>query len=220
MKSATHLKTVAVPYFPGTNCEVETMEAIKQTGKAKPVLLFIDDILSGKHKPKDFDLIFWSGGWSHGDDPRTGAVAAVQSEEFILSAILAGVPMIGVCNGFQTLVEAGVFGKNITLTENDSGVFCSRPTEVIVQKSNCIWTKGMEDEILPCHAAHHGGKLIVETGVDVNVVTTYYSESPNGGNIAGISSHNGLIFGQMDHIDRPFDSPIGQQILLNGIAAV
>jgi phosphoribosylformylglycinamidine synthase len=96
-------------------------------------------------------------------------------------------------------------------------MFCSRLVLHRVEKSRCVWTKGLEGQILTFPSAHGYGKVVGEARP--NVVLTYASESPNGGFIAGICSDNGRIFGLMDHPERPYGNPDGLEIFRNGIKA-
>ena len=104
------------------------------------------------------------------------------------------------------------------MTGNDSGFFCSRPILHNVQKSNCIWTAGLEGRILQFPSAHQGGKLVGKGST--NVAMTYQGISPNGGQVAAISTNNGFVLGIMDHPERPFGNKDGQLIFRNAISAI
>ena len=203
-------------YAPGTNCEEETMAAFQLAG-AKTKLVLVNDLISGKAKATDCDIAVFPGGFAEGDYIDTGIVTATVAGEFILELVEAEKIIIGICNGFQILVRAGVFGPNVTLTRNDCGKFVSRPILHRVERSACLWTVGLEEEILGFPSAHGGGK-VVWRGEKPNVALTYSSKSPNGGRIAGITtSPGGLVFGLMDHPERPYGNPDGQKILKNGV---
>lgn len=217
MKRPRLRKRVLIPYFSGTNCEEETMQAFRNAG-GNPKLLFLNDLLSGKKKITDCDLFCFPGGFSYGDYIDTGVIAATLIRDFILQLVEAKIPILAICNGFQVIMRAGVFGKGVTLTKNDSGTFCSRPIQHRVVTSNCIWTRDLEEALLVFPAAHGGGKVLARK--NPNVALVYHGESPNGGAIAGICSDNGLIFGLMDHPERRPDNMDGQLIFRNGITAV
>lgn len=208
---------VSILYAPGTNCEVETMKAV-ELADGNPRLVFLNQLIAGKERITDCDLLIVPGGFSYGDYIDTGIVVATLAQEFFQQLVEAKIPVLGICNGFQILVRAGLFGDQVTLTTNDSGVFCSRPISHRVKKSNCLWTKGLEGQILEFPCAHQGGK--VSWTNKPNIIMTYVGYSPNGGEIAAICSDNGLIFGLMDHPERPYGNSDGLKIFRNGIQAV
>ena len=204
-------------YSPGTNCEEETMAAFNLAG-GSAALLFLADLLSGKKKITDCDLFCVPGGFSWGDYIKEGIITGVMVAEFFQQLIEARIPILLICNGFQIGIRAGLFGPKVTLTRNVANVFNSRPVEHYVHPSNCLWTKNLAGERLILPAAHGGGRVVYTKRP--NLVMTYCSTSPNGGIIAGICSDNGLIFGLMDHPERPYGNPDGQKIFRNGIKAV
>jgi phosphoribosylformylglycinamidine synthase subunit PurQ / glutaminase len=209
---------VFIPYFPGTNCEEETMQAFRNAG-GNPELIFLEDIRKGKKNITKCDIACFPGGFSYGDYVDTGIIAATLIKEFIFQLVEAHIPILGICNGFQVLMKAGVFGEGVTLTTNDSGTFCSRPIKHrVIENANCVWTDGLEGKILTFPSAHGGGKVVYQNVP--KVAMTYEGESPNGGEVAAICSNNGLILGIMDHPERPPDSEDGQLIFRNGIKAV
>jgi phosphoribosylformylglycinamidine (FGAM) synthase-like amidotransferase family enzyme len=217
MRKIRSRKKIYVPYFPGTNCEEETMQSFRNAG-GKPELLFLNDLLKGKKKITDCDIVGFPGGFSFGDYVDTGIIAAILIREFIPQLVEAKIPTIGICNGFQVLMRAGIFGKGVTLTTNTSGTFCSKPIRHrVLDGKNCLWLRGLEGQILTFPAAHGGGK-VVHNRIP-NIVMEYVDETPNGGIIAGICSDSGLIFGLMDHPERPPDGKDGQLIFRNGIKA-
>jgi len=210
-------KKVSVLYSPGTNCEEETMAAFKLAG-ANATLLFLLDVISGRKKVTDCDIFCIPGGFSWGDYIKEGIITAAMIEEAIQQLVETKIPMLLICNGFQIGARARIFGPYMTLTRNVSNLFCSRPVQHEVLTSNCVWTRDLAGDTLNFPSAHAGG-LVVYNGT-VNVVMTYASKSPNGGPIAGVASENGLIFGLMDHPERPYGNEDGQKLLRNGIAAV
>lgn len=207
---------VYVAYFPGTNCEEETMQAFRNAG-ASPELLLLSEAKADR-RVTDCDLFCFPGGFSYGDYIGPGAIAASMFRDQVAELLESGVPILGICNGFQIMIRAGMFGSSVTLTMNDSGTFCSAPMKHRVESSNCLWTKGLEGDILSFPAAHGGGKVVYTE--QPNVVLTYAGKSPNGGPIAGICSSDGRIFGLMDHPERRPDNSDGQKIFKNGVDAV
>lgn len=207
---------VSVLYSPGTNCEVETMEAVRLAG-GNPHLVFLWDIYKGKVKITDCDRMIIPGGFSFGDHLETGVATAVFLGNFWPAFIKAKIPVLGICNGDQIPVRAGLLGPGIAMVQNKSKVFCSRPIRHLVLPSNCIWTKGLEGKILEFPSAHGYGKF---SGNIKNVVMKYEGISPNGGDIAMITDDSGLIGVLMDHPERPYGNPDGLLIFKNGINAV
>ncbi|MFA6098970.1 MAG: phosphoribosylformylglycinamidine synthase subunit PurQ [Patescibacteria group bacterium] len=210
-------KRVTILFAPGTNCHTETIKAFNQAD-ADARLVFLDDILKGRIAITDCDIFFVPGGFSFGDHINTGTVVAILLRDFFPLLLEAGIPVGGECNGFQILMRAGFFGHDVTLTENVSGVFCSRPVLHRVIASPCIWTAGLEGRVFGFPSAHHGGRIVGNTD-RLNVVMTYESLSPNGSRIAAICSENGQVFGIMDHMTRPYDNPDGQFIFQNVLKA-
>lgn len=211
-------KIATVLYAPGFNCEEETMEIIRRAG-GKPQLVHIEDILNGRKKITDCDIFCPPGGFSFGDHIDAGAVVALMLKEKFQELVAAGIPIAGNCNGNQILVRLGAFGNEIAMDENDSGRFCSHPfVQHRIQESNCVWTKGLEGEILTFPAAHRFGKYVGDLE-SVQTVMTFEGFSPNGGSIAAVCSENGRIFGGMDHIERNFEDPRCIQFYRNGLIA-
>lgn len=209
---------VSVLYCPGTNCEQETMAAFRLAG-AKPELLFLADLLSGKAEITHCDLFCVPGGFSYGDHIEEGQVAAIMIRDFVPALIAAKIPSLWICNGCQIGGRLRVFGQSVTLARNLSGFFCSRPQLHRVVESNCIWTRGLNGRVLEFPSAHGGGLMVYTE--QPNLVMTYASfESPNGGRIAAVASTDGLALGIMDHPERPCGNPDGQMIFRNGVAAV
>lgn len=209
------MKKVFVAYFPGTNCEVESMRAFELAG-AKAELLFVQDLISGKKKITDCDVFCFPGGFSFGDHVGAGVIAATLIRNFIPELLGKKIPTIGICNGFQIMVRAGMFGPGIALVKNDPGFFCSRPVKHEIIRSNCIWTQGLEGEMLSFPAAHKFGKLEGEKLPEANIVMNYM-DSPNGGFAAALSSYNGLLFGLMDHPERSCEDERVMQLFYNVI---
>ena len=117
---------VSVLYAPGTNCEEETMEAIRLAGGA-PHLLFLRQVYEGRVKITDCDDFIVPGGFSFGDHLETGVAVAMLLKEEFQKLLEANIPVLGICNGCQILVRAGLLGPGIAMTQNESKVFCSRP---------------------------------------------------------------------------------------------
>lgn len=219
---------VCVLRAPGTNCDVETAYAFKEEG-AEVELLHINEFLSGKRRLSEFNILAIPGGFTYGDDIAAGKVLANQLRyklwDELLEFVGKGNLVIGICNGFQILVKAGLLpypdGKQrATLAWNDSGKFEDRWVYLRVRDDNkCVWAKDLPPVIyLP--VAHGEGKFIVgdqslldELEKNGQVVFQYVDEegnlagypyNPNGSmrNIAGICDPSGRILGLMPHPER------------------
>jgi phosphoribosylformylglycinamidine synthase I len=166
------------------------------------------------------------GGFTYGDDIAAGKVLAnelrLKLGEDIVRFIEVGGLILGICNGFQVLVKAGILPRLsdgnsplLTLAANDSGKFECRWVHLLVnKKSPCVFTQGIDSLYLP--VAHGEGKVIADPEIlpKLNVVAYYtdeqgnsqasYPHNPNGsvGNIAGICDSSGRIFALMPHPER------------------
>ncbi len=209
---------------PGTNCDVETAFAFEEAG-AVVSLVHINELVRGGEKLVDYQIMVIPGGFTHGDDIAAGKVLAnelrLMLEEDIKGFIQDGRLILGICNGFQVLVKAGILPEpqdnrpSLTLTTNDSGRFECRWVYLNVNReSPCVFTKGINQMQLP--VAHGEGKLVapLETLPNLTIALYYtdekgnneagYPYNPNGSaeNIAGICDSSGRIFALMPHPER------------------
>lgn len=209
---------------PGTNCDVETAFAFEQTG-AVASLVHINELVRSGKRLADYQIMVIPGGFTHGDDIAAGKVLAnelrLKLDEDIERFIQDGKLILGICNGFQVLVKAGILPRSrdnqpfLTLTTNDSGRFeCHWVHLSVNRESPCVFTKGIDRMQLP--VAHGEGKLVTppETLPNLNIVLYYtdekgnneagYPYNPNGSveNIAGICDSSGRIFALMPHPER------------------
>ncbi|MEO0476751.1 MAG: phosphoribosylformylglycinamidine synthase subunit PurQ [Planctomycetota bacterium] len=203
----------------GTNCDAELSYAFEQAG-ASTQTIHIAQLIQEPEEIASFDLIGFPGGFSYGDDIAAGRILANRLKHRLLEplqdAAQRGVPMIGICNGFQVLVKLGLLpfpadAKQVcTLADNNSGRFtCKWGPVAADQASVCIWTQGLGDFELPI--AHGEGRftgpaeLIDQLKVSGQVALRYTPEAnPNGSDddIAGICDPTGVIFGLMPHPER------------------
>lgn len=209
----------------GTNCDNETAFAFNEAG-ATPSLVHIGELIHGKESLSNYQILVIPGGFTYGDDVSAGKVLAnelrLRLYKDINDFIAAGGLILGICNGFQVLVKAGILPGPlnnsqmlVTLASNDSGKFECRWVHLGVnQESQCVFTQGIEHLYLP--SAHAEGKIIVSPGLlpSLNVVLRYtdengnkapgYPHNPNGStdNIAGICDDSGRIFALMPHPER------------------
>jgi len=214
----------------GTNCDLETCRAFEIAG-ADWDLVHINELIDGSKKIADYNIIALPGGFSYGDDISAARVLATKIKAHLLgdfrAALDRGVPMIGICNGFQVLVKTGLLpGKDVgpaTLFFNDSYKFEDRWIWLRPEGANCIFTRGLQEPIyLP--VAHMEGKYVAEdenlealdekkrvvfryANDDGDVACGKFPENPNGSlrDIAGITDESGLILGLMPHPERHLD---------------
>ncbi|MDP1852933.1 MAG: phosphoribosylformylglycinamidine synthase I [Candidatus Omnitrophota bacterium] len=217
----------------GTNCDKETKFAFELAGAAAE-LVHINEIIKGSVKLSDYQILALPGGFSYGDDVAAGKILAnelrFKMREDLSGFIKEGKLIIGICNGFQILVKAGIlpgndgFEQEASLIINDSGKFEDRwvylrVTGYGLRDTNCVWTKDLA-EIVYLPVAHGEGKFITKDkavleGLKKNgqIVFQYcdrqgsltgYPDNPNGSvdNIAAISDKAGRIFGLMPHPER------------------
>ena len=210
---------------PGTNCDAETAFAFEQAG-AVVSLVHVNQLIRGEQRLSDYQIMVIPGGFTYGDDIAAGKVLAnelrLKLGEDIPRFVENGGLILGICNGFQVLVKAGILPRPandspplLTLMTNDSGKFECRWVHLMVnKKSPCVFTQGIDSLYLP--VAHAEGKVVADSKVlpELNVVLYYtdedgnsnagYPYNPNGsiGNIAGIGDTSGRIFALMPHPER------------------
>ena len=216
---------------PGTNRDGEAIYAFELAG-AEVTLAHVNQLLRGECNLFDYHIFIIPGGFSYGDDIASGKVLANELKmkfgKDLLKFVNDGRLVLGICNGFQVLVKAGILPPvkkgdtpRVTLTNNDSGKFECRWVHLGVnQKSPCVFTKGMESMYAP--VAHGEGKFAgdLRAITDRNIAVYYTDEqgnrnagypfNPNGSvkNIAGICDDSGRVFGLMPH---PEDHVLGTQ---------
>jgi len=214
----------------GTNCDKETAFAFGEAGAAAE-LVHINELTRREKCLDDYQIMAIPGGFTYGDDIASGKILAnelkFKIEDALQKFIRSGKLIIGICNGFQVLVKAGLLpdltgdGRTIesTLTLNDSGKFEDRWVYLKRTGDRCIWTKGTA-KMIELPVAHGEGKfipkdrgvlkrmkdkgLIVFEYVDDAGKRAAYPHCPNGSveNIAGICDPTGRIFGLMPHPER------------------
>lgn len=212
----------------GTNCDAELVRAFERAGSAVE-LVHVDALLREPARIEAFDLIGFPGGFSYGDDIASGRVLAMKLRErlypVLRDAAQRGVPMIGVCNGFQVMVQVGLLpgpidgvwpeamppAPTVALEDNDTARFMDRWVEAeCAADSVCLWTRGISDDgslMLP--VANGEGRFTASESVIDSLeargqVALRYSQKVNGsaGQIAGICDVSGRIFGLMPHPER------------------
>ncbi len=220
---------VAVLKAPGTNCDYETAHAFGLAG-AEPELVWVEELKERKRRLDAYQILAIPGGFTYGDDLGAGRLLASELQhrlgEELDSFLQKERLVIGICNGFQVLVKAGILpgGKlgqpaEATLTGNDSGKFEDRWVWLRSEFNVCVWTQGME-ELFELPVAHGEGKFVPKDLTTLEhllgfgqIVLQYcdpqggqagYPWNPNGsvGSIAGLCDPTGRILGLMPHPER------------------
>jgi phosphoribosylformylglycinamidine synthase len=202
----------AVIVFPGSNCDRDLAVAIEQvTGRAPAMVWHRDTDL-----PDGTDFIALPGGFSYGDYLRSGAMAARSPiMRAVSDAAGRGVPLLGICNGFQVLTETGLLPG--ALMRNAGLNFVCRPVGLKVENSQSLFTSQYDagEEIL-IPVAHHDGNFQADTETLDRLegegrVAFRYTEEVNGSSrsIAGILNDAGNVLGMMPHPERALEKAHG-----------
>ena len=218
------MSKVAVIQFPGSNCDLDTIEVLQKVEKAKADLVWHKDL-----KKDDYDAYILPGGFSYGDYLRAGAIAATSpSLKIVREAADQDKPVLGICNGFQILVEAGLLPGAVM--RNTGLRFVCTWTKLRVETTRTPFTQqAKKRQTLQAPIAHNEGRYYLDKDqineLDRNdqIVVRYVNDknettedsNPNGSvdNIAGICNKNGNVMGLMPHPERaslPILSPDGQ----------
>jgi phosphoribosylformylglycinamidine synthase len=202
----------AVIVFPGSNCDLDMFHAIKdELGEEADYIFHDSDSLDG------YDAILLPGGFSYGDYLRTGSIARFSNVmKEIIKAAEAGKPILGVCNGFQILLETGLLPG--AMLRNENMKFICQDVQLKVQNNETLFTTGYENgEIITIPIAHGEGNYFCDTETlkelknNKQIVFSYEGVNPNGSieNIAGITNRKGNVLGMMPHPERAVDSLLG-----------
>jgi phosphoribosylformylglycinamidine synthase len=200
---------VGVILFPGSNCDADAMDAVQQVMQLTPVPLW-HDTLPDTDAIHQFAALFVPGGFSYGDYLRCGAMAK-QSPimQFVKAFAAAGKPVIGVCNGFQILTEAGLLPG--ALVRNTSLRFmCEQRTALTVSNHQTLFTQQYQaNQAIELPIAHGEGCYVADEVTLArleanNQVVFRYQNNPNGSmnDIAGIVNEAGNVLGMMPHPER------------------
>ncbi|MDO8609748.1 MAG: phosphoribosylformylglycinamidine synthase I [bacterium] len=212
----------------GLNCEEETKFAFEKVGGSAEIV-HINDLIDGTKKISDFQILAFPGGFSYGDDTGSGNAYANKLRNHLWKDIEKFVQkdtlVIGICNGFQILVNLGLLpalnnkygNREVALLHNESARYTVRWVDVQVE-NNSPWLKSIKE--LPLPIAHGEGKFFAETKIlnelkRKNMIALKYVKgeicnyqdlkaNPNGSieDIAGITNESGKIFGLMPHPER------------------
>jgi phosphoribosylformylglycinamidine (FGAM) synthase-like amidotransferase family enzyme len=216
---------INVLYFPGTNCQVETLRVFRRVG-GEPTLVFLDEVLSGLARLDTGEILCLPGGFAFGDHLGAGTVAglALRLQLADLVRHRDDLLVLGICNGFQVAIRAGLFGSGLALGVNESGTFYDRPDQPhLVDPDNASpWLEGLGGTELRFPCAHGEGRFIYTSLGPWRPALRYpVGENPDGSmdGIAGITNADGRIFGLMNHPERGAGSADNEAIFANGIRA-
>ena len=222
--------TIAVVVFPGTNCEHDIVHALNLAGADAELVWHTDESLGGA------DGVVLPGGFAHGDYLRTGAIARfspVMAEVERLAQ--EGAPVLGICNGFQILCEAGLLPG--ALVANRDLKFICKPIDIRVESTNSVLTRAATvGQVLRIPLNSYEGNYVSENVDDVEsagqVVLTYSNadgindaaSNPNGStdSIAGVMNDRGNVVGLMPHPERASEAVLGSadgMVLIEGFVS-
>jgi phosphoribosylformylglycinamidine synthase subunit PurQ / glutaminase len=202
----------AVIVFPGSNCDIDMFHAIKEEIGEE-----VEYVWHDADNLEDYDAILLPGGFSYGDYLRCGSIARfsnVMAE--VVKAAEAGKPVLGVCNGFQILLEVGLLPG--ALLRNDKLKFICRTVPLKVENNETMFTGGYKNgETLNIPVAHGEGNYYCDKATleelknNNQIVFTYEGSNPNGSisDIAGITNKAGNVLGMMPHPERAMDELLG-----------
>ncbi|RME67920.1 MAG: phosphoribosylformylglycinamidine synthase subunit PurQ [Alphaproteobacteria bacterium] len=201
----------AVIVFPGSNCDRDMAVALRTVTGTAPAMVW--------HQNRDVpsvDLIVLPGGFSYGDYLRAGAMAArapVMAD--VVKKARAGVPVLGVCNGFQILTEAGLLPG--ALMRNAGLKFVCRDVRLSVERADTLFSRAyVPGSEIRIPVAHHDGNYFADEDTLNRLegegrVAFRYRDNPNGSarDIAGIYNETGTVLGMMPHPERMIDADLG-----------
>ena len=201
----------AIIVFPGSNCDHDAYYVMR-----KILNKDVDFIWHKESSLANYDFILVPGGFSYGDYLRAGAIARFSPiMEEVIRCANAGIPVMGICNGFQILIESGLLPG--ALINNKNVKFLSQNVTLKVASRNSIFTQDLNvGQKLDMPIAHRQGNFfasddLVKKLQDDDQVAFTYDENPNGsmGNIAGIFNGNRNVLGMMPHPERAAESVLG-----------
>ncbi len=214
---------IGVVVFPGSNCEYDAARAVEELGASAEFIFHSSTSLG------DVDGVILPGGFAHGDYLRPGALARFSPVMDAVAAFAAeGGPVLGICNGFQVLTEAGLLPG--ALQKNRGLTFLCQPTTLVVSSTHSVLTR----------AAQVGARLVVPINhfsgaytcddttyaslVDHGQIVLRYQDNPNGSrdDIAGVANEAGNVVGLMPHPERAMSTLLGSadgRVLLEGFVS-
>ncbi|OYV66118.1 MAG: phosphoribosylformylglycinamidine synthase I [Actinobacteria bacterium 21-64-8] len=210
--------------FPGSNCEYDAASAVSELGAEFEFVWHSTTTLAG------LDALILPGGFAHGDYLRPGALARFSPVmDAVRSFAAAGGPVLGICNGFQVLTEAGLLPG--ALQKNRGLTFLCQPTTLVVASTKSVLTRGAsvgQELVVPIN--HFSGSYTCD---DATLATLHaddrivlrYRDNPNGSrdDIAAVANEAGNVVGLMPHPERAMSTLLGSadgRVLLAGFIAV
>ncbi|MDQ7044488.1 MAG: phosphoribosylformylglycinamidine synthase subunit PurQ [Sulfurimonas sp.] len=208
---------VTILQFPGTNCEYDTQHAFEKLGATTEIVWHKSQSI-----PRDTNLLVVAGGFSYGDYLRSGAIASFSP---VMKAVIEyankGGKVLGICNGFQVLTEAGLLPG--ALKRNDGLHFISKHHHLkVISNDNVFLEKLENNDVLNIPIAHHDGNYFIdndslkELEINNQILLKYTDENgtiqnPNGSveSIAGVCNKEKNIFGLMPHPERAMELILG-----------
>ncbi|AIT81562.1 phosphoribosylformylglycinamidine synthase subunit PurQ [Novosphingobium pentaromativorans] len=202
----------AVITFPGSNCDRDMADALEKVSGTAPHRVWHGDA----DLPEGLDFIALPGGFSYGDYLRCGAIASRSPVmRAVIEAAGRGVPVLGVCNGFQVLTESGLLPG--ALLRNSVIRFVCRDVRLKVENAQSLFTSGYEagqEIVIP--VAHHDGNYFADEATLDRLegegrVAFRYAEDVNGSarQIAGVLNDGGNVLGMMPHPERAIEATHG-----------
>ena len=212
----------------GTNCDAETVHALQRAG-AEVDLVHLHKVMSAPEKLRDYRIVVFPGGFTYGDDIASGVVFAVEMRERVLpelrERIADGALVLGICNGFQILVRAGLLPdttgtgaeQEASLQTNVSGRFECRWVRLEATTDKCVFLE--PGQIIECPVAHMEGRFVTSDELrgkladNGQLALRYtapdggdaeYPHNPNGSRlaVAGVCDPTGRVLGLMPHPER------------------
>ncbi|WP_375271732.1 phosphoribosylformylglycinamidine synthase subunit PurQ [Sphingomonas sp.] len=202
----------AVVVFPGSNCDRDIAVALEQVTGTRPTMVWHRDTAL----PDDVSLVAVPGGFSYGDYLRSGAIAARSPiMRDVVERAGKGLPVLGICNGFQVLTEAGLLPG--ALMRNAGLDFVCRDVALTVGESKSAFTGGFAaGETVRVPVAHHDGNYVADPDTldrleGEGQVAFRYAEPVNGSarDIAGLVNAGGNVLGMMPHPERRIEPAHG-----------
>lgn len=217
---------VLILHADGTNRDLEAARAFELAG-ARPEIVHLNQLRAREKRWADYQILAIPGGFSYADTLGAGQLLALDLKVYLADEmrefVASGKLVIGICNGFQALVKAGLLPgptekqASATLTFNAAGHFECRWVTLAPQSQSCVWTRGLE--LIECPVAHGEGNFVLRDAARLDtlrannqIALTYarsdgspahgeYPSNPNGSvaDIAGICNPQGNVLGLMPH---------------------